>query len=126
MMTLFNSIRARTAMLLLGLFFAVPALCSAHAFPDHSDPKVGSTLQTSPSQVRIWFDSSLEPVFSSIIVQDAQGGKVDKGDGRVDPSDATILEVSVPPLGPGVYKVLWNVVARDGHRTQGDYQFRIK
>lgn len=51
---------------------------------------------------------------------------VDKGDGRVNPSTMTLLEVSVPKLSPGAYRVIWNVVARDGHRTTGDYTFVIK
>jgi hypothetical protein len=51
---------------------------------------------------------------------------VDKGDGRVNPSDSTILEVSLPPLPPGNYRVFWSVVARDGHRTEGDFPFTIE
>ncbi len=45
---------------------------------------------------------------------------------RVAPSDAMLLEVSLPPLSPGIYRVIWNVVARDGHRTEGDYTFTIQ
>lgn len=112
------------------LFFAIllilPGTCLGHAFPDHSDPKVGAEVKGSPSQVRIWFDSDLEPAFSTIMVHTAAGKMVDKRDGRVDPQDPKLLEVSVPPLPPGTYHVIWNVVARDGHRTNGDYTFSIK
>jgi methionine-rich copper-binding protein CopC len=34
--------------------------------------------------------------------------------------------VSLPPLPPATYRVIWSVVARDGHRTEGDYAFTIK
>jgi len=51
---------------------------------------------------------------------------VDRGDGRVDAKDSTLLEVSLPALPPGRYHVLWSVVARDGHRTEGRFPFRIK
>jgi methionine-rich copper-binding protein CopC len=98
----------------------------AHAFPDHSDPRVGATLHAPPVRVRVWFDSALEPAFSTITVHDAAGKMVDKRDGRVNRSDATLLEVSVPRLPPGTYRVIWSVVARDGHRTTGDYTFVIK
>jgi len=74
----------------------------------------------------IWFDSMLEPVFSTIVVQDSNGRKVDKGNGGVNASDSTLLETSLPPLSPGTYRVIWNVVARDGHRTNGDFTFSIK
>jgi methionine-rich copper-binding protein CopC len=98
-----------------------------HAFPDHSDPKVGSTVQGPLDRVRIWFDSDLEPVFSSIMVHAAKGGvMVDKGDGHVDSSDPKLLEVRVPPLPPGEYIVYWSVVGRDGHRTAGKYTFTVQ
>lgn len=99
----------------------------SHAYLDHADPKVGSTVSAAPSIVRIWFDSDLEPVFSMIMVHAAKDNTmVDKGDGRVDPSDPTLLEVSVPALPPGSYIVIWSVVARDGHRTSGNFTFTIK
>jgi methionine-rich copper-binding protein CopC len=115
------------ALLLFGLFLcALPETSLGHAFPDHADPKVGSTLTVSPDRVRIWFDSALEPVFSSIMVHTVDGRMVDKGNGGVSTSDPTLLEVSVPPLPPGNYLVIWSVVARDGHRTSGNYTFTIK
>ena len=83
-------------------------------------------MAASPARVRIWFDSDLEPAFSTIMVHSANNEIVDKRDGRVDPSNPTLLQVSLPKLPPGIYRVMWNVVARDGHRTIGDYTFTIK
>jgi copper resistance protein C len=108
------------------LINAWPRVAWAHAFPDHSEPKVGSTVTVAPTIVRIWFDGALEPAFSTLHVQNANGQQVDKGDGRVDPSDPTLLEVSIPPISSGTYRVIWSVVARDGHRTEGNYTFTIK
>ena len=110
----------------LALMSASPEESWGHAFPDHSDPRVGATVSGSPTRVRIWFDSDIEPAFSTIMVHSADGRMVDKRDGRVNPSDSTLLEVSVPPLPPGTYRVYWNVVARDTHRTMGDFTFTIK
>lgn len=108
-------------------FFLFPNRAGAHAYPDHADPKVGSTVSVPPTSVRIWFDSELEPVFSTIMVHAVKDdAMVDKRDGRVDPSDPTLLEVSVPLLPPGDYRVYWSVVARDGHRTSGNFTFKIK
>jgi methionine-rich copper-binding protein CopC len=112
--------------LLIGLLFASPGVSWGHAFPDHSEPRVGSTVSVSPSVIRIWFDSAIEPVFSTIMVHTVEGSMVDKGDSRVNPKDPTLLEVSVPPLPPGQYVVIWSVIARDGHRTMGQYTFTIK
>ena len=105
------------------LLVAAPAW--GHAFPDHSEPRVGWTVHTPPSRVRIWFDGAIEPIFSTITVLNAEKQRVDNGDGRVDPSDNTILEVNLPLLPPGRYRVYWSVVARDGHRTEGDFPFTV-
>jgi len=118
--------RTSVTAIFLALLCALPGVSWGHAFPDHSDPKVGSSMTVSPAQVRIWFDSDLEPAFSTIMVHNANNEMVDKKDGRVDPSHPTLLQVSVPKLPPGVYRVMWNVVARDGHRTTGDFTFTIK
>jgi copper resistance protein C len=103
-----------------------PSLAWAHAFPDHSEPRVGHTVDPSPPAVRIWFDGRIEPVFSTVRVEDDDKRRVDKGDARVDPSDGTLLEVGLLPLPSGRYRVFWSVVARDGHRTEGDFSFRVK
>src|SRR3990172_5150342 len=117
--------RRGAAALTLGLLLKA-ASAWGHAFPDHSEPRVGWTVPTPPPRVRIWFDGALEPIFSTITVMNADKQRGDKGDGRVNPSDSTILEVSLPPLPPGNYRVFWSVVARDGHRTEGDFPFTIE
>ncbi len=121
-----SEMRTITALLFTGLLLFLPDAVLAHAYLDHADPKVGSTVNTSPARVRIWFDSALEPAFSTIMVHNKNNEMVDKRDGRVDPDDPTLLEVSLPPLPPGVYRVFWNVVARDTHRTSGSFTFTIK
>ncbi len=110
----------------LGLLCATPGISRGHAFPDHSDPGVGSTVSDSPAMVRIWFDGDIEPVFSTLMVHTMDGRMVSKGEGHVDPKDSTLLEVSVPPLPPGQYLVIWSVIARDGHHTMGQYTFTVK
>jgi methionine-rich copper-binding protein CopC len=97
-----------------------------HAFPDHSEPRVGHTVDAPPPAVRIWFDGAIEPVFSTLRVEDADKRRVDRNDARVSQTDRTLLEVSLPPLAPGRYQVFWSVIARDGHRTEGSFAFRIK
>ena len=122
-MRMLTGIIALSNLVLLGLW---PQVAAGHAFPHHSEPKVGATVAGAPARVRIWFDGALEAAFSSIHVQDANGRRVDTGDGHVDSADATLLETSLMPLDPGTYHVLWSVVARDGHRTEGDFAFTIQ
>src|SRR5512139_682049 len=120
------NIRTAIAFICLVFLSILPGASWGHAFPDHSDPKVGSAVSGSPAQVRIWFDGDLEPAFSTLMVHNADGKMVDKRDNHVDPADPKLLRVSVPPLPPGTYLVIWNVVARDGHRTNGQFTFTIK
>jgi methionine-rich copper-binding protein CopC len=112
--------------IIVATLLLIPSPAWPHAFPDHSEPRVGHTLDTPPTAIRIWFDGDLEPVFSRIRVENSNHEQVDSKDGRVNPGDRRLLEVHVPPLPPGKYRVVWSVVARDGHRTEGDYPFRIK
>ncbi len=112
--------------LILTALLLAPSPVAAHAFPDHADPRVGSAVGPPLSEVRIWFDGEIEPVFSTIRVENDDRQRVDRGDGGVSAQDNRLLVVRVPPLPAGKYRVYWSVVARDGHRTEGDYPFRIK
>jgi hypothetical protein len=98
----------------------------AHAFPDHAQPAVGSTVSPAPSVVKIWFTGKLEPDFSKIAVQDSSGATVDRGNAAVDPQDATLMQVSLKPLPAGSYKVHWHAVSVDTHVTEGDFTFTVK
>ena len=98
----------------------------AHAFPDHAQPAVGSTVSPAPAEVKIWFTGKLEPAFSKIEVQDAGGASVDQSNAAVDPQDATLMHVSLKPLPAGTYKVHWHAVSVDTHATDGDFTFTVK
>jgi methionine-rich copper-binding protein CopC len=98
----------------------------AHAFVSRSEPRTGATIVESPPQVRIWFDGPIEPLYATIQVVNRDGRRVDKGDGRVSQSDNRLLEVGLPPLPPGRYRVLWSVIARDGHPREGNFSFLLR
>ena len=104
---------------------AFPALGLGHAFPIRSEPRVGWTLASSPLKVTIWFDGELEPAFSTISVYSATKQQVDKRNSRVNGSDASVLEVDLPALTPGMYHVYWKALSKDTHVTQGDFSFVI-
>jgi copper resistance protein C len=107
------------------IVLAGSARLEAHAFLKRAEPAVGSTAQTSPNEVRIWFTENIEPAFSTIQVFDASGKEVDKRDVHLDRSNHALLQVSLPPLGAGTYKVFWRVVSVDTHVTNGNFTFRI-
>jgi copper resistance protein C len=101
------------------------ARLEAHAFLKRAEPVVGSTVQASPAEVRIWFTEKIEPAFSTVQVFNADGKEVDKRDVHLDRSDQALLHVSLPPLEAGIYKVVWRVVSVDTHVTNGSFTFQV-
>ena len=104
---------------------ALPAAALAHAFLDRAVPAVGSKVHGQPAEVRLRFSQPLEPAFCTVRVLNAGGKQVDRKDKRLDPADASVLRVSLPPLAPGVYRVRWRVLSADTHVTEGDYSFEV-
>ena len=97
----------------------------AHAFLDHAVPLVGSTVRGSPADVKVWFTQELEPAFSNLRVVDQNGAQVNRQNSTVDPSDRMLMEVSLPSLPPGKYKVFWHALSVDTHTTEGTFSFEI-
>lgn len=110
----------------LFLLWITLAVAQAHAFLDHADPRVGSTVKASPHAVTIWFTEELEGAFSKIQVFDAHGREVDRKDSRVDAAHPAVMTVSLPTLAPGDYKVVWHAVATDTHHTSGTFPFTVQ
>ena len=104
---------------------AAVAQASAHAFLDHAEPVVGGRVKQMPHQVRIWFTEPIELARSSIKVFDATGKRIDRKALHADAKNKALLEVSLPPLTPGTYKVVWRVISVDSHATNGDFTFQL-
>ena len=116
--------------LLSGVFIAAMTAMSvspacAHSRLERSTPAAGSAVRGSPPQLKLWFTERLEPAFSKVQVFDGKGKQVDKGDSEVDRADAKLLQVSLPPLKPGSYRVKWRVLSVDTHVSKGDFTFSV-
>ncbi len=98
---------------------------SAHALIKTATPAVGSAVAQSPSQVVIDFTEGVEPSFSSIVVQDAQGKPVATGATHLVGGD-THLGLDIQPLPPGTYTVVWHVTSVDTHKTEGKFTFTVQ
>jgi methionine-rich copper-binding protein CopC len=97
----------------------------AHAFLDHSDPAVGSTVPATPPVIHLWFTQQLEPAFSTATVTDKSGTSMNADSAAVDPKDGNELNVQLKPLDPGTYTVKWHVLSVDTHTTEGDFTFHV-
>ncbi|MBV9377341.1 MAG: copper resistance protein CopC [Alphaproteobacteria bacterium] len=97
----------------------------AHAFLDHASPAVGSSVQTAPAVVTLWFTQDLEPAFSDVTVTNQAGQRVDLGNARIAPGSPAELQIGLKPLPPGTYLVSWHVVSVDTHPTEGTFTFEV-
>lgn len=97
----------------------------AHAHLDHASPAPGSVLAAAPKEVAIWFTEALEPKFSTIEVRDAAGAAMQAGPATLAADNTALLQVTLKPLPPGTYKVMWRVLSVDTHRTQGEFDFKV-
>lgn len=115
------------ATLLGAVFLAIlPGYAAAHAFLERSQPGDGAVVTPAPASVQLWFSRAVEPAFSSIRVEDPKGKQVDKGKPAVNDKDPKLLEVGLQPLTAGSYKVIWHIVALDGHKAKGEFTFTVK
>ena len=108
----------------LATLLARPGPARAHAFLDHAEPRVGSTVSSPPALLTLVFTEPIEAAFSRVEVADASGKRIETGP-LEHPAPATIT-VSLPGLAPGSYTVTWAVVSVDTHPTEGHFVFVVK
>ncbi|AKJ69046.1 copper resistance protein [Pandoraea thiooxydans] len=112
----------------LAAFIATVAFTSsafAHAMPQKEVPAPTTTV-AAPQQVSITFDDPLEPAFSTLTLTNAKGQRVTKNKSQVAADNHKLMTLVLPALSPGRYTAHWAAVALDGHRTHGEYSFRVK
>jgi methionine-rich copper-binding protein CopC len=98
------------------------ATAEAHAFLDHAEPRVGSTVPAAPRELSLSFTQKLEPAFSSVEVSDGNGARVDLGRPSVS---ASVMRVRLKQLSAGTYRVRWHVLSVDTHTTEGSFTFQV-
>lgn len=116
-------IRIAMAAMLLSVF---PLTAAAHTHLIDSEPAADSVLDAAPKQVHVKFDSRIETRFSRLEVYAPDGSQVDQRNTSASENKRELTVDLAEDLPSGEYKVLWNVVARDGHRMRGDFKFSIK
>jgi methionine-rich copper-binding protein CopC len=103
----------------------------AHAQLIKAVPADKAELKQVPAKVELWFNELLEEGFNSIEViraadlSNKSPVNLAKGKPKVDPADATHLEVELPALEPGEYAIEYRVLSRDGHTAPGRVMFRV-
>lgn len=123
----YNTLSAGCSLVLaLALLLLWPAAAWSHAHPQQRTPAPKATLKQAPQAAKILFSEELEGVFSTLTVVNAAGEPVTKGESHVPDNKLRLLVVPLKTLQSGTYTVKWHVVSRDGHTTEGQYQFTVK
>ncbi len=120
----------RIAIAISALFiaFAVllfPSAASAHAVLDSSTPVSSSVLETSPSEIRLDFNETIEDSLLSIQLFDSEQRTVSIGKAKRSNSDLSVASATVPKIDDGVYVVVWRAVSADGHPVSGAFPFEV-
>jgi methionine-rich copper-binding protein CopC len=94
----------------------------AHAMLERAEPRVGNKVASPPREVTLWFTQKLETAFSTITVTNAAGERVDTGKTRVSGNQ---MSIAIRAAGAGTYRVNWQVLSVDTHRTDGSFTFQV-
>jgi methionine-rich copper-binding protein CopC len=112
--------------LIILIVLLMPLGASAHITPDHTEPAVGSTVHTSPKEVKIWFDGPVGVEKSKVDVLDAAGKSVVTGKPHGDEKDNKELIVPIA-AAHGKLTVKWDAYCPDcDHTTHGTFSFTIE
>ena len=108
---------------LLGLGLAGRA--GAHALLVESVPAEAATLDASPPQLVLRFNSRIEHKLSRAALLRGENGEPQALALDADaPPDR--LTAALPALAPGSYVVDWQVLSVDGHRVAGKLRFQVR
>ena len=72
-----------------------------------------------------WLQKAKQLTGLPVAVEVATGKQVDRKDKSLPDSDRSRMSVSVIPLPPGKYRVLWRALSADTHVTEGDFTFEL-
>jgi len=104
------------------LMWLLTSAADAHAMLERAEPRVGNKVASPPREVTLWFTQKLETAFSTITVTNAAGERVDTGKTRVNGSQ---MSIAIHASGAGTYRVNWQVLSVDTHRTDGSFTFQV-
>lgn len=120
--------RAAKSAIALSATFALAAAASqaqAHARLVSATPAANATV-AAPGSVTLHFSEALVSKFSGFDLMKADGSKVGVAT-SVAKDHKTVVGVVKGPLAAGTYMVMWHAAASDdGHRTKGDFNFKVR
>lgn len=111
-------VAAAAAVLLLGV-----APAQAHSTLIGSTPAADATGASSPDEIELEFNQSINTAFATVTLTDSAGTQRGSSEAIID---AERVRLAIPePLTAGDYTVGYRVVSADGHPITGSYTFTV-
>jgi methionine-rich copper-binding protein CopC len=99
----------------------------AHAHLKTEAPAHDSIVKVAPTVLRLDFSEALELALSNVKLSDTKGNHIETAVTKLAADNGkTLLVPLTTPLAAGVYKVEWQVLSKDGHKTNGSYTFTVQ
>ncbi len=108
----------------LALALAVPTTTWAHAILVESMPKLDSVVTGPEFSIVLRFNVRIDARRSRLRLSGPDGALITVGIAN-QPSPDT-LQSTVRGLKPGAYQLIWQVLASDGHMSEGKVPFTVK
>ncbi len=117
--------RVATGLASAVLLIVLAEHAAAHALLVEAIPAEAATLETSPPQLVLRFNSRIEHKLSRAALISGDDGAPQSltVDAATTPDRLT---ATLPALAPGAYIVDWQVLSVDGHRVAGKLHFQVR
>ena len=104
--------------------FAPVDRASAHAGLEASAPSANAVLETGPPNIKLDFNEGVDFKLADVELYDQSAKLIATGSPQ-SITDDTVVQVSVPTIGDGVYVVVWRVPSADGHFVDSVFSFQV-
>lgn len=116
--------RWKSALILLFFIAGMTKLGWAHAILMDSTPKLSSTVNGPDLDINLRFNVRIDGGRSRVRLVKPDGTTVTFA--LASQKEPNTLQTRAASLKPGAYKLQWQVLASDGHISQGEIPFTVK
>ena len=108
----------------LALLGAWQSDAEAHARLRSASPPADATVQSGLAEIRLVFNETVEPSFSTVELLDEAGEVLATSQGQTI-CEAQVCTLTIEPLASGSYGVRYHVLSADGHVVEGSHGFNV-